>query len=506
VPSAPSLQQWRSGVPDSEGQTTHPDQARSERSAIGRLFAGRYRLGSQIGSGGLATVFEARDDILHRDVAVKILREPFAADPVFLERFSREAAHVSNLSHPGLVTVFDAGVDEGTAYIVMERIHGQTLREILATEGPLRVDRAVKIAAAVCDVLAVAHRAGIVHRDIKPGNIMIQKDGRVRVLDFGIARSEGADPLTQTATMIGTAAYISPEQAIGGSSSPRSDLYSVGCVLFEMLVGAPLFAAENPVGLLYQHAHEVALVPSTVRPEIPAAVDDVVKSLLAKDPAQRPSTAEQASAELLVALRGYTSDTQVIPIAPMPSTTQVMPTLVIRKNPPDLSAQRRRRLRRIALVALGCLAILLVWLASRQVSSRSVAGPGNPTTSPTAGSAQSAAPTPSAATSFAAPTPSAISVPIATSATTAVAAMQSVIDQGAAAGLISQTAASQLTALLADLGNTLGKGNRHTAVSRFKDLTDQVANLTASGDITGAAITAVDQALAQLAPYINLHD
>jgi hypothetical protein len=183
-----------------------------------------------------------------------------------------------------------------------------------------------------------------------------------------------------------------------------------------------------------------------------------------------------------------------------------MPTLVIRKNPPDLSAQRRRRLRRIALVALGCLAILLVWLASRQVSSRSVAGPGNPTTSPTAGSAQSAAPTPSAATSFAAPTPSAISVPIATSATTAVAAMQSVIDQGAAAGLISQTAASQLTALLADLGNTLGKGNRHTAVSRFKDLTDQVANLTASGDITGAAITAVDQALAQLAPYINLHD
>ena len=216
----------------------------------GRVLGGRYELVSTLGSGGMAVVFLGRDQVLGREVAVKILREQYALDPVFLDRFTREALHAASLSHPGLVTIFDAGLDRGTAYIVMEVVHGRTLHDVLLAEGPLAIDRAVQITADVCEVLDVAHQAGVVHRDIKPGNISISDTGRTQVFDFGIARTDGSVALTEVSTVVGTAEYLSPEQAGGGPADSRSDLYAVGCVLMEMLTGSAPFTAETPVALL----------------------------------------------------------------------------------------------------------------------------------------------------------------------------------------------------------------------------------------------------------------
>ena len=298
-----------------------------------RVVAGRYELRCVLGSGGMAVVWLANDLVLDRDVAVKILRDQYAADPVFRERFTREALHAARLNHPGVVTTFDAGVDEGTAYLVMEAVHGRTLHEVLTTDGPLPVGQAVAVAADVCDVLDAAHRAGIVHRDIKPGNILISVSGRTRVFDFGIARVDGLSALTQVSTVIGTPAYVSPEQAAGGEAGPGSDLYAVGCVLTEMLTGSPPFAAETPVAVLYRHIHDPAPAPSASRPDVTPDLDRVVLHLLAKDPADRPPGAAAARAELLAAAPAQPGDTRVLgaptkvlPVAPLvPQTIVVEP-------------------------------------------------------------------------------------------------------------------------------------------------------------------------------------
>ena len=289
-----------------------------------RVLAGRYELRCVLGSGGMAVVWLANDRVLDRDVAVKILRDQYAADPVFRERFTREALHAARLNHPGVVTTYDAGVDEGTAYLVMEAVHGRTLHEVLTADGPLPVAQAVAVAADVCDALDAAHRAGIVHRDIKPGNILISASGRTRVFDFGIARVDGLATLTQVSTVIGTPAYVSPEQAAGGEAGPASDLYAVGCVLNEMLTGSPPFAAETPVAVLYRHIHDPAPAPSVRRPEVSADLDRVVLHLLEKDPADRPGGAAAARAELLGASPAEPGDTRVLGTA-----TKVLPVAAL---------------------------------------------------------------------------------------------------------------------------------------------------------------------------------
>jgi serine/threonine protein kinase len=201
-----------------------------------RVLAGRYALGEVMGVGGMATVWRATDQVLGREVAVKVLSPQYAADTGFLAQFEREARHAARLTHPSLVTVFDCGVDDGAAFIVMELVAGRTLRQVLDDQGMLPLGEAVGVAAAVCEALEVAHAAGLVHRDIKPANIVIS-GGDVKVLDFGIARAEGAAGGTRTLGVLGTAAYLSPEQASGSAAGPQADLYSLGCVLFEMLTG-----------------------------------------------------------------------------------------------------------------------------------------------------------------------------------------------------------------------------------------------------------------------------
>jgi serine/threonine protein kinase len=266
-----------------------------------RVLGGRYVLGEVLGTGGMATVWQARDEVLGREVAVKVLSPQYAADPGFLARFDREARHAAQLSHPRLVTVFDSGVDGQTPFIVMELVAGLTLRQVLDQAGMLSAGEAVRIAAAVCEALEVAHAAGLVHRDITPANIVLA--GRqVKVLDFGIARVEGATGVTGTAGVLGTAAYLSPEQASGRPAGPQADLYSLGCVLFEMLTGAPPFAADSAVGLAYRHVHDDPGPPSARRPGLPARLDQITARLLAKDPAGRPASAAAARAGLLAAL------------------------------------------------------------------------------------------------------------------------------------------------------------------------------------------------------------
>jgi serine/threonine-protein kinase len=266
-----------------------------------QVLGGRYVLREVLGTGGMATVWRATDQVLGREVAVKILNPQLATDAGFMARFEREARHAARLSHPGLVMVFDCGIDNGTAFIVMELVAGRTLRQVLDDRGTLPLGEAVAIAAAVCESLEVAHAAGLVHRDIKPANIVVS-GGEVKVLDFGIARAEGSARGTRTLGVLGTAAYLSPEQASGGQVGPQSDLYSLGCVLFEMVTGEAPFSADSAVGLAYRHVHDDPGAPSARRRGVPAQLDWITAQLLAKDPAARPPSAAAARAGLLAAL------------------------------------------------------------------------------------------------------------------------------------------------------------------------------------------------------------
>ncbi|MEV4557091.1 protein kinase [Kitasatospora sp. NPDC049285] len=299
---------------------------------IGRAMNGRYELGEILGVGGMATVYRGIDRQLGRPVAVKVLNGGLADDPRFAERFAREAQHAALLVHPRIVTVFDSGVDQGAPYLVMELVHGRALGHLIAEQGALPVERAVGIAAAVLDALSAAHAQGLVHRDIKPGNIMITHDGGVKVVDFGIARagSSSGQQLTQTATVLGTAAYLSPEQATAAELDGRSDLYAVGCVLVEMLTGAPPFTADTPVAIAFKHVTEYPAPVSLQRPDVSPALDAAIMRLLAKNPADRPADAASAAAELLAAVPSVPADRAA---ALLGSATQVLPPVAAPPQP-----------------------------------------------------------------------------------------------------------------------------------------------------------------------------
>jgi eukaryotic-like serine/threonine-protein kinase len=278
-----------------------------------QMLGGRYRLREVLGTGGTATVWRATDDVLGRDVAVKVLSPQFATDAAFVARFNREARNVAALNNSHIVTVFDRGVDDRTPYIVMELVSGRTLREVLDQAGTLPPEEAVSIAAAVCEALDAAHAAGLVHRDIKPANVVLS--GRdVKVLDFGIARAQFPAGGTRTNGVLGTAAYLSPEQASGEPVGPQSDLYSLGCVLFEMLTGVPPFAADSEVGVAYRHVHDDPGLPSARHSAIPAKLDWITACLLAKKPADRPAGALAARECLLAAMA--TDQTSVLAAPP----------------------------------------------------------------------------------------------------------------------------------------------------------------------------------------------
>ncbi|HEX2053272.1 MAG TPA: protein kinase, partial [Actinomycetota bacterium] len=261
----------------------------------GKQYGGRYQIQGSIASGGMAEVFVARDLLLDRLVALKLMHPEFARNKAFIERFRREAQAAASLNDSRVVAIYDWGSDSGTYFIVMEYVEGSTLAEIISTSGPLPIAKAAKIAIEVLGGLHLAHQKGIVHRDVKPANIAITVGGQVKVMDFGIARaaSDGAVTVTQTGMVIGTASYFSPEQAQGKPVDARSDIYSTGVVLYEMLTGVVPFRGESPVAVAYKHVSEDPTPPRALAEDIPPALEAVVMKALAKNPDNRYQTALQ---------------------------------------------------------------------------------------------------------------------------------------------------------------------------------------------------------------------
>jgi serine/threonine-protein kinase len=247
----------------------------------------------------MSTVYRATDRVLRRPVAVKVMSAALAeGDPTHVARFEREARAAASLAHPGIVTVYDTGVDGDRRFIAMEYVDGQSLAGVIANRAPLEPDRAAQIAAEVADALEAAHRAGLVHRDVKPGNVMIARDGHVKVLDFGIARVADAGSITRTASLLGTAAYMAPEHALGSPVDARSDVYSLGCLLYAMLTGQPPFGGEIAAAVLHQQVNATPRPPSELNPRVTPALDALVLQMLAKAPADRPQSAAEVADRL----------------------------------------------------------------------------------------------------------------------------------------------------------------------------------------------------------------
>ncbi len=265
----------------------------------GRVYSNRYQVTHLIARGGMALVYRAQDLLLGRAVALKVLYPELSADPTFVERFRREAQAAANLSHPNIVPVFDWGQDEGTYFIVMELIEGTSLAEMVRAQRTISPSRAASITASVASALGYAHRSGVVHRDVKPGNILITPDGQVKVTDFGIAQAVASeDHLAEAGSVMGTATYFSPEQAEGSPVDGRSDVYSLGVVLYELLVGRPPFVGDSPVAVSSQHVHGVVPPPSEFG-AVPSDLEAIVLTALAKSPAQRYQTADELRADLV---------------------------------------------------------------------------------------------------------------------------------------------------------------------------------------------------------------
>jgi beta-lactam-binding protein with PASTA domain/predicted Ser/Thr protein kinase len=258
----------------------------------GQIIDGRYRVLHRLGAGGMADVYLAQDQQLDRQIALKLLHRRFAEDPGFVERFRREAQAAASLQHPNVVSVFDRGSFEGTYYIAMEYLEGRTLKRLIREEAPLETLRAIDLTEQILKAARFAHRRGVIHRDLKPHNVIVDDNDHVKVTDFGIARA-GASDMTETGSIMGTAQYLSPEQAQGHAVSAPSDLYSIGIVLYEMLTGGVPFDGESPVTIALKHVSEAPVPPSQINPEIPSALEQVVLWALNKDPADRPADADQ---------------------------------------------------------------------------------------------------------------------------------------------------------------------------------------------------------------------
>ncbi|MFN2608065.1 MAG: Stk1 family PASTA domain-containing Ser/Thr kinase [Acidimicrobiales bacterium] len=270
-----------------------------------QVFTGRYQIDRLLARGGMAEVYLARDLLLDRPVALKVLFPEFSGDRSFVERFRREARAAANLNHPNIVSIYDWGEEAGTYFIVMEYVEGRTLRDVIRGEGPLLPDPAAGIGAEIAGALDFAHRNGVIHRDVKPGNVLLGRGGLVKVTDFGIARAtDPQESLTQTGAVMGTATYFSPEQAQGLPIDPRSDVYSLGVVLYEMVAGRPPFTGDSPVAIAYQHVRETAVPPSHHNPDVAPQFEAIVLKAMAKNRANRYNSAEELRDDLLRFGRG----------------------------------------------------------------------------------------------------------------------------------------------------------------------------------------------------------
>jgi serine/threonine-protein kinase len=346
--------------------------------AQARLLGGRYQVGELLGYGGMAEVHRGRDLRLGRDVAIKMLRTDLARDATFQMRFRREAQNAASLNHPAIVAVYDTGEEtaptgETLPFIVMEFVNGRTLKEVLGAEGRIQPRRALEICADMCAALEFSHRHGIIHRDIKPGNVMLTQTGQVKVMDFGIARAlaSGATTMTQTSAVIGTAQYLSPEQARGEAVDARSDVYAAGCVLFELLCGHPPFVGDSPVSVAYQHVREAPPTPSDINRDVNPAIDAIVLKALSKNPLNRYQSAGEMRADLLRAAAGrpvmatpVLRESETVPMTQGAAAgyhqTQVLGPQTRRQVPARVGDPRKRKSSSWAVAMFAALGVLAV--------------------------------------------------------------------------------------------------------------------------------------------------
>lgn len=468
----------------------------------GTVVADRYAVGELLGRGGMAEVYLATDRVLDRSVAVKTLGVWLASDATFVERFRREALASARVSHPNLVAVFDAGSEGGVHYIVMEHVPGETLADVIRREGLIRPDRAKRIGRNVAAALGVAHAAGIVHRDVKPANVMLTPDGRTKLMDLGIARGIEGESITRASSILGTAGYISPEQARGDPVDHRSDVYSLGCVMYEMLTGRPPFSAGDPVAVAYQHVHEAPALPRSLEPSVPPSLEAVTLRAMEKDPAAR----FQSAAHMYSALGDRTG-----PIAPVTATMPLVP--VEGKTPlpvvaPTETVPRRadRPPRRgpvvpillgiVALVLLGSLAYAL--FAGEEPSA--LGPPGSP--SPSVSSSPSPSPS-SSSSSSSSPSPSPSPAP-GDPVQAAVAALQAVVTEGVSEGNISENAAEEIQSGLDDALGTFAEGDIEEAVEKLGNLEGMIDELVGSDEIAQSQEHKLDKAIEDLAEQMFL--
>jgi hypothetical protein len=469
------------------------------------VLADRYELGPVLGQGGMARVHQGLDRQLGRQVAIKVLAPPFDRDREFVERFRREARAAAGLSHPNVVAVFDSGSDDGTHFIVTELVEGETLADRLHRDGPMPPPDAVAVAADIARALAVAHARGLIHRDIKPGNVMLLPDGRVKVVDFGIARAAGSDTLTNTGVVLGSTAYLSPEQAGGQPVDERADLYSLGCVLYEMLTGHVPFRADTPIATMYRHVNEDAPPPSTiaaVQPEL----EDLVLRCLEKDPKRRFASAAELEAALLAVplaqggdtMRLETAVAETQPVAtagaigakvdadgaktePVPAAAAGGGLISRRTEPPNAPLRRSPRGHRPWLVAALVVALLvgLTWL---------IAATSDPLR-------------PKAAARDAAQETAQDALPPDTPATFANAwsGLVSAIASAQAGDDMSDQVAEELTKKANELLDAYREGDPEKLAESLQHLEDELAKAVEDEEIAPSAAHAVDTAIFDLA-------
>jgi serine/threonine-protein kinase len=317
---------------------------------VGELIAGRYELEELVGSGGMSSVYRAHDRLLERTVALKILHEQFTRDDAYVERFRREARAVAQLAHPNIVTVIDRGEQDGRQFIVFEYVDGMNLKELMTQEGPASPREAIELALQVARGLSFAHENGLVHRDVKPQNVLLDADGRAKVTDFGIAHAVDVDGMTITGTIMGTSNYIAPEQARGQAVDEQTDVYSLGCVLYELLTGEVPFEGDNFVAVAMRHVNEPAPSVRDVRPDVPPRLDRAIQQAMAKDHGERFDSMADFAAELEAChaeLDGNEGATMVVP-----------PRTITRPGRRQARAARRRSIWPFVLLGVGLAAVI----------------------------------------------------------------------------------------------------------------------------------------------------
>jgi serine/threonine-protein kinase len=458
----------------------------------GRVLADRYSVGELLGRGGMAEVYLATDRVLERPVAVKVLGSWLAHDTSFVERFRREALAAARISHPSLVAVYDAGSEQDLHFIVMEHVPGETLADALQREGRLPADRARAIAARAGEALAVAHAAGIVHRDVKPANVMLTAGGGVKLMDLGIARGIEGESITRASSILGTAGYVSPEQARGERVDHRSDIYSLGCVLYEMLTGRQPFEADNPVAVAYKHVHETPVAPTSIEPSTPPALEAATLRAMEKDPSARFANVTDMTAAL---------DDATAPV-PAVDATRPLPVAGAVPAPPTTPLPRRadrptRRGRMVPLLALIVVLALLGALAFALFGGDPPADDranGSPTRSVSPSPTDSPSPSPST-------TPSVVPVD---SVDAAAEALRTVVADGVAEGRISSKAEEEIEKKLDEALEKFAEDDTEKALEELDDLVEKVEDLYQDEEIQQPYEQRIDRAIEDLAVQMEL--